>query len=136
MKLHIKTIIAILLCVIAVLWLIPTIFVETTVCEIKSYELVKSAQGVDTYRITFTYERGGKILEGSYKAKYDSRFIPLVGEQDACHYLTFPPHPVFTGDAPSPVPPLVTLVIGVLVYVIDFKKFFKKKKEKVNVPQA
>jgi len=135
MRIHIKTAIAILLCVIAVIWIIPTIFVKTTISEIKSYELVKSDGEVDTYRIVYAYNRDGKTLEGSYKAKYFSEYIPLVGEEGVCHYLTIPPYLVFKGDAPSPVPPLVLLVIGVLVYVIDFKKIYEKTVKK-NVSKA
>ena len=135
MKLPIKTIIAIILCVIAVIWMIPTVCVQTTISRISSYELIHSGETVDTYRIVYTYERGEKTFEGSYKAKYNNDFIPLMGEENVCHYMTLPPYPVFTGDAPSPVPPLVLLVVGVLVYLLDFKKIFKKK-EKQNVPQA
>lgn len=135
MKIHIKTLIAIILCAVAVIWMIPTIFVKSTISQIASYELIKSGETTDTYRIIYTYERDGKTLEGSYKAKYLTEFIPLVGEEAVCHYLTLPPYPVFRGDAPSPVPPLVLLIVGVLIYVIDFKKFFKKK-EKKNVSQA
>lgn len=135
MRIHIKTAIAILLCVIAVIWIIPTIFVKTTISEIKSYELVKSDGKVDTYRITYTYNRGDEALEGSYKAKYFSEYIPLVGEEGVCHYLTIPPYLVFKGDAPSPVPPLVLFVIGVLVYVINFKKIYEKMVKK-NVSKA
>ena len=135
MRIHIKTAIAILLCAIAVIWIIPTIFVKTTISEIKSYELVKNEQNVDTYRIIYTYERNGKTLEGSYKAKYFSEYVPLIGEEDVCHYLTLPPYPVFGGNAPSPVPPLVLLIIGVLVYVIDFKKIYEKTVKK-NVSKA
>ena len=135
MRIHIKTPVAILLCVIAVIWMIPTVFVRSTISEIKSYELIKSEQNADTYRIIYTYERDGKTLEGSYRAKYLPEYVPMVGEEDVCHYLTLPPYPVFRGDAPSPVPPLVLLVIGVLVYVIDFKKIYEKMVKK-NVSKA
>ena len=71
---NIKIIIAALLCVTSLIWLVPTIFVETTISEIKDFELVKSEQNIDTYRITYAYERQGKVLEGHYKAKYSNRF--------------------------------------------------------------
>ena len=124
-----KSILSILLCVVAVLWLVPTICVETTISEIKSYELAQSGASEDTYEITYTYERNSQIYEGTYTDQYGKDFVPLIGEQGVCHYLTIAPYPVFNGDAPSPVPPLVLFAVGLLVYICKVPKFLKKKEQ-------
>lgn len=133
-KKHLKTILSVLICVVAAIWLIPTVFVKTTVCEIKSYELVDSKGIIDTYKITYNYSRNNEIKTGTYAAKYHQNFIPMVGEQGVCHYHTFPPYLVFKGDAPSPVLPLVLFAVGVLIYVGKRPKFLRKK-EKANESQ-
>lgn len=130
MKKNFKVILSILVCAVALIWLIPTVFVTSTVCEIKDYELVDSKGTVDTYKITYAYSRNEQIKTGTYTAKYHQSFIPMVGEQEVCHYLTIPPYLVFKGDAPSPVPPLVLLAIGVLIYVGKRPKFLRKKETK------
>ncbi len=135
MKKHIKAITCIALCIIAIVWMIPTVFVKTTISEIKEYELVRSSAAIDTYKITFSYQQGDKIKTGKYTAKYNQNFIPLVGEQDVCHYLTIWPYPVFKGTAPSPVPPLLLLIVSALIYVCKTPKFLRKK-EKCDDPNA
>ncbi len=135
MRKHTKTIFSIVLCVVAVVWLIPTVFVKTTVSEIKEYELIKSVGAADKYKITFSYQRAGETKTGSYTAKYDHNYVPLVGEQSVCHYLTIPPYPVFTGTPSSPLPPLLLLIASALVYLFKCPKFLRKK-EKSDESQA
>jgi len=132
---QIKNITTLIVCIISVLWLIPTVFVQTSISEIKSYELIKNGKTEDVYRITYTYKQNGQIKEGTYKDNYGKDFKPLVGEQGTCHYWTIPPYPAFDGDAPSPVLPLILLGIGAFVYVGKYPKFFKKK-EKDNESES
>ncbi|MBR5782664.1 MAG: hypothetical protein IKY33_00390 [Clostridia bacterium] len=131
MKKNLKSIIALAVCIVALLWLILTVFVQTTVSEIVSFELVESKTVEDIYKITYAYQRDGQTLQGSYKTAYNKENIPLVGEQGVCHYLKFPPYSVSNGDAPTPVTPLVLLAIGAIIYVGKLPKFLKKK-EKSN----
>lgn len=135
MRKHIKTIISIVLCVVALVWIIPTVFVKTTVSEIKEYELIQSVGAADKYKITFSYQRDGETKTGSYTAKYGHNYAPLIGEQGACYYLTIPPYFVFTGKPGSPISPLLLLVASAIVYLFKFPKFLKKK-EKSDENQA
>ncbi len=135
MNKKIKTIIAVTLCIIGVLWLIPTIFVETTVLEITDYQLVQQESTSDTYEISFSYQRGDQVATGTYTRDYPKDWSPSLKGQEVCHYYTVPPFSVHTGDAPSPMPPLCCMVIGVLLPFLAIPKWLKNlfiKKENRN----
>ena len=125
MKQKIKIIISIAICVIGVLWLIPTVFVKSAILEITDYKLISEGTLEDEYEITFSYPKG----EGKYIQSYPKDWKPSVGGQDVCHYYTVPPFSVHTGDAPSPVTPLGCIALGILVPFIKKPKFLSKKGE-------
>ena len=125
----IKTILSILLCVVGVLWLLPTVFVETTQLEITDYKLTQEGEMEDTYEISFTYPRGDETETGKYITSYPKGWEPSVGGQEVCHYYTLPPFSVQVGDAASPVPPLCCIALGLLLPLLKKPRFLAKKKE-------
>ena len=129
MKKRTKTVIAVILCVIALLWLVPSVFVKTTKCEFTGFELLASDENSNTYNIVFSYQADGQTKMGSYPAVYGIDQQPIIGEQGVCHYHTFPPYMAFEGDPPTPVTPLLLFALGVLIYIGKKPKFLSKKKE-------
>ncbi len=129
MRKNIKTIIAIALCVIGVLWLIPTIFDKSTYLTITSFELAEEKHTTDVYEIHFTYPKGDTVGEGSYKESYVEDWAPAVGGQEVCHYYTCPPFSVHRGDPPSPVPPLCLIAVGLILPYLKKPKFLKKQQK-------
>lgn len=129
----IKTIVAVVLCSVGVLWLIPTVFVETTALEITECKLLREGETQDRYEISFTYLRGTDSENGTYTEVYPKGWAPSEGGQEVCHYYTVPPFSVHIGDAPSPVPPLCCIVIGLLLPMVTIPRWIKSifaKKEK------
>ena len=125
----IKSFLSVLLCIAGVLWLIPTVFVETTQLEITDYTLTKEGDIEDSYEISFTYPRGDEKRTGKYTENYPKGWEPSVGGQGVCHYYTVPPFSVRVGDAASPVPPLCCIALGLLLVLLKKPKFLSKKKE-------
>ncbi len=129
MKINKKTIIAAVLCMIGLIWLLPTIFVQKTVLNITDFAKVEEGEIEDVFDITVQYQRGKTTADGQYREAYPKGWSPSVGGQEAGYYYTLPPFSFHTGDAPSPVPPLCCILLGVLVYVGKRPKFLNTKKE-------
>lgn len=126
--LFIKNLIGVILCIAAFVWLIPTVFVRSTVytvCEVKLTD--DSAPMQDEYTLRYTYDRAGTQMTGTTTAVYRKGEVPQIGAQGKCHYYTFLKNQVATGDAPRCVPPLCLFGVGIVVLLID-----KKPKEEAN----
>ncbi|MBQ6946660.1 MAG: hypothetical protein IJN42_01315 [Clostridia bacterium] len=135
MKIKIKTILAILLCVVGVIWLIPTVFVQKVPFTITDFELVGGNEFEDEFEIQFTYPKGDKIESDVYTDTYPKSWTPAVGGQQVGYYFTVPPYTVHPGDAPSPVLPLCCFGLGLVTFAFNpsvFLKLFKKKEAKNN----
>lgn len=123
----IKTIVALALCALGILWLLPTLFVQKTVLTISDFTTVSEDEITDTFAIEFTYPRGQETKSGQYTEVYPKSWAPSVGGQEAGYYYTLPPFSVHAGDPPSPVPPLCCIALGGLVYVLKRPKFLRKQ---------
>lgn len=129
-KKKIKIILALVLLAAGILWLIPTVFVESTVLRTTGYTLTDDSDPeYNIFTVEYTYPFGKEQRTGSFTQRLYKDVTPTVGAQDVCHYYTVPPYPVFLGDAASPVPPLVCILLGILLLFIKKPKFRKNKTE-------
>ena len=124
-----KRILAIVMIIAGVIWLVPTIFVKTVIYRTTEYTVVSESDTRTTFRVAYTYPYGDGERTAYYTDTMAKNVYPLVGEQGVCHYHTFPPHAVFLGDAKSPVPPLVCIALGALVWVFKKPKWLKRRKK-------
>ncbi len=118
----IKTILAIVMMIVGVLWILPGIFVVRTQMTITDYALVKQSDATDTYELTFTYQKDGNTLSAKDTVRLAKDVTPKL-EQNVCHYYTIPPHSVHFGDPISPEPPLWIIVIGMILFFVDVPDF-------------
>lgn len=128
-KKKIKTIVAVVLIVVGILWLIPTIFVTTVQMRVTDAVVADETNVKYTgFTVTYTYQKNGQSKTGQYSVTLLKGEEPLIGEQGVCHYYNFPPYSVHLGTPKSPVPPLVTILLGIALLWIRSFKFYRKKK--------